>query len=70
MVLIRLLGETITGNVFCQGNIGSLVEVGVLEGRGAYQRRRFRVGLTSSFHIDTREIKVSTMSGVGILETS
>ena len=44
MVLIRRLGKTITGIIWHQVKIRLRVEVAVIEGRGAYQRRRFEGG--------------------------
>ena len=39
MVLIGRLGETITGKIWRQGNIGLRVEVDSVEGRGDYRGR-------------------------------
>ena len=44
MVLIRRLGKTITGIIWHQVNIRLRVEVDIIEGRGAYWRRRFEGG--------------------------
>ena len=45
MVLIRRPGETITGRICYQGEVGLRVEVAVIEGMVAYQRRSFEGGI-------------------------